>query len=79
MRGGGGGFTGLSREGRWNLVHCHRNPGFWGLFASAEIKRNAELAQRELPALREKISVLEDERRKVNDTLYALKRRLFLA
>jgi hypothetical protein len=53
--------------------------GFWGLFASAEIKRNAELAQRELPALREKISVLEDERRKVNDTLYALKRHLFLA
>ncbi|MBE5073369.1 hypothetical protein IM511_03495 [Erythrobacteraceae bacterium E2-1 Yellow Sea] len=53
--------------------------GFWGLFASAEIKRNAELAQRELPALREKISVLEVERRKVNDTLYALKRRLFLA
>lgn len=53
--------------------------GFWGLFASGETKRNADLAQRELPALREKISALEEERRKVNDTLYALKRRLFLA
>jgi len=53
--------------------------GFWGLFVSAEIKRNAEFAQRELPALRPKISALEDERRNLNDTLYALKRRLFLA
>lgn len=53
--------------------------GFWGLFVSAESKRKANVAQMELPALREKISVLEDERRKVNDTLYALKRRLFLA
>lgn len=53
--------------------------GFWGLFVSAESKRKANVAQRELPVLLEKISVLEDERRKVNDTLYALKRRLFLA
>lgn len=52
---------------------------FWGLFASAEIKRNAKLAQRELPGLMEKTSVLEDERRNVSDTLYAIKRSLFLA
>lgn len=53
--------------------------GFWGLFVSAEIKRNAKAAQWELPALMKKISLLDDERRKVDDTLYALKKHLFLA
>ncbi|MES2493575.1 MAG: HIRAN domain-containing protein [Pseudomonadota bacterium] len=53
--------------------------GFWGWFASAEIKRHAELANRELPALQEKIRTLEENARKVNEKLHALKRHLFLA
>ena len=37
-----------------------------------------ELAQNQLPALREKISTLENQRLKVDDTLYAHKRRLLI-